>query len=53
MTPEEEKKLEDIKAKKAERDVKHQESRAKMDEVKKEVDDLIAKAKATAVKKKP
>lgn len=53
MTPEEEKKMEDIKAKKTEREVKHQESLAKMDENKKEILDLIAKVKSTAVKRKP
>ena len=53
MTPEDEKKLEAIKTKKAEREAVHQEARQKMDEAKKEVADLIAKAKAKAVKKKP
>lgn len=52
MTPEELEELKaDIKAKKAERDVEHQELRAEMNEKKKEIDDLITKAKA--VKRKP
>jgi len=52
MTPEEvEKKKEEIKAKKAGLEEEHQKSRQTMAEAKKEVDDLIAKAKA--VKRKP
>ncbi len=47
MTPEE------VKAKKVEREADHQESRSKMAEAKKLVDDIIAKAKSKekAVKK--